>query len=57
MIYEGVMAIRRPKEDEAREERLEMEVVVDAYGPEERAMGSHWGGSHWGQILSLDISG
>ena len=29
---------RIPK-DEAREERIDMEAVVDAYGPEERAMG------------------
>jgi hypothetical protein len=27
------------KEDKAREARTEMEVVVDAYGPEERAIG------------------
>ncbi len=27
------------KQDPAREERIMMEVVVDAYGPEERAMG------------------
>ncbi len=25
--------------DEAREERIHMEIIVDAYGPEERAMG------------------
>ena len=29
----------RPPEDEAREERISMEVIVDAYGPEEQAMG------------------
>ena len=29
---------RRAK-DEEREERIHMEIVVDAYGPEERAMG------------------
>jgi hypothetical protein len=29
------------KLDKAREERIEMEIVVDAYGPEERAMGWH----------------
>jgi|SRR4051794_8415854 hypothetical protein len=27
------------EEDEEREERIDMEIVVDAYGPEERAMG------------------
>ncbi|MFD2113617.1 calcium-binding protein [Thiorhodococcus fuscus] len=30
------------EKDEAREERIEMEVVVDAYGPEERAMGWYY---------------
>ena len=29
---------RRDK-DEEREERISMEIVVDAYGPEEQAMG------------------
>jgi hypothetical protein len=29
------------KIDEAREHRIEMEIVVDAYGEEERAMGWH----------------
>jgi Calcium binding len=29
----------RSKEDPEREERITMEVVVDAYGPEEQAMG------------------
>ena len=28
-----------PKRDEEREERISMEIVVDAYGSEERAMG------------------
>ena len=31
--------MERIPRDEAREERITMEVVVDAYGPEERAMG------------------
>lgn len=31
----------RPNKDEAREERIHMEIIVDAYGPEERAMGWH----------------
>jgi Calcium binding len=29
----------RPDKDEAREERIAMEIIVDAYGPEEQAMG------------------
>ena len=29
----------KPKKDEAREERISMEIVVDAYGEAERAMG------------------
>jgi hypothetical protein len=29
---------RQPKDDE-REERISMEIIVDAYGPEEQAMG------------------
>jgi hypothetical protein len=36
------MAKRRPKRDEVREHRISMEVVVDAYGPEERAMGWYY---------------
>jgi len=32
----------RVEEDEARESRIEMEVVVDAYGEEERAMGWYY---------------
>lgn len=31
---------RRAK-DEAREQRITMEIIVDAYGPEEQAMGWH----------------
>lgn len=31
----------RQAKDDAREERIYMEIVVDAYGPEERAMGWH----------------
>ena len=31
-----------PKRDEAREERITMEVVVDAYGESERAMGWYY---------------
>lgn len=29
----------RQAKDEVREERIHMEIIVDAYGPEERAMG------------------
>jgi hypothetical protein len=35
------MFSRRPKEED-REERIIMEIVVDAYGPEERAMGWYY---------------
>ncbi|MHB8599610.1 MAG: calcium-binding protein [Ktedonobacteraceae bacterium] len=31
----------RPNKDEAREERIHMEITVDANGPEEQAMGWH----------------
>ena len=31
-----------PKKDNEREERIIMEVVVDAYGPEERSMGWYY---------------
>jgi hypothetical protein len=31
----------RPEKDEVREERIHMEIVVDAYGEEERAIGWH----------------
>ncbi len=31
--------IKKPEQDEKREERIEMEIVVDAYNEEERAMG------------------
>jgi hypothetical protein len=33
---------KRPKRDEEREDRIAMEIVVDAYGPEERAMGWYY---------------
>jgi hypothetical protein len=29
----------RPPEDEEREQRIAMEIIVDAYSPEEQAMG------------------
>jgi len=33
------MANTKPKQNKAREERIAMEIIVDAYGPEEQAMG------------------
>jgi hypothetical protein len=33
---------KKPKRDEIREKRIEMEVIVDAYNEEERAMGWHY---------------
>src|SRR5690349_15353657 len=32
----------RPSKDEEREHRIAMEIVVDAYGPEEQAMGWYY---------------
>ncbi len=32
----------KPDKDEEREERIMMEIVVDAYGPEEQAMGWYY---------------
>ena len=32
----------RPQKDEAREERIYMEIIVDAYGEEEHAMGWYY---------------
>ncbi len=32
----------KTQEDKAREERITMEIVVDAYGPEEQAMGWYY---------------
>jgi hypothetical protein len=31
--------MKRPSRDEEREQRITMEIVVDAYTPEEQAMG------------------
>ena len=36
------MAKSRPKKDEERENRIIKEIVVDAYGPEEQAMGWYY---------------
>ena len=41
--------MKRIPKDETREERIDMEAVVDAYGPEERAMG-------WYTYLDNEIS-
>ena len=32
----------QPPRDDAREQRIEMEIVVDCYGPEEQAMGWYY---------------
>jgi hypothetical protein len=34
--------MRRPPRDEEREQRITMEIIVDAYGPEEQAMGWYY---------------
>ena len=34
--------MNRQAEDEEREERIQMEIIVDAYGPEEQAMGWYY---------------
>ncbi len=36
------MAKRRPKRDDQREQRIEMEIVVDAHDADERAMGWYY---------------
>jgi hypothetical protein len=36
------VAKSRPKRDEEREHRITMEIVVDAYGPDERAVGWYY---------------
>ena len=43
----------RVEKDDAREERIDMEVVVDAYGEEERAMGWY---TYLGDKLALGSS-
>jgi len=32
----------RPAKSKAREDRIHMEIIVDAYGPEEQAMGWYY---------------
>ncbi len=39
MIMSGARKPKKPERDEDREERIEMEIVVDAHDHEERAMG------------------
>jgi len=34
--------VRKPKKDSKRERRITMEIIVDAYGPEEQAMGWYY---------------
>jgi Calcium binding len=34
--------MKRPKKDPVREERIENEIIVDAYGPEEQALGWYY---------------
>ncbi|MCL4476901.1 MAG: calcium-binding protein [Nitrospirae bacterium] len=36
------MAKTKSKQNKVREERIEMEIIVDAYGPEEQAMGWYY---------------
>ena len=36
------MTKKKPRPDNEREERIAMEIIVDAYGPEEQAMGWYY---------------
>lgn len=36
------MRTKQPRRDEQREERIGMEIIVDAYGAEEQAMGWYY---------------
>jgi len=36
------MAEKKSKQNKEREKRIEMEIIVDAYGPEEQAMGWYY---------------
>ena len=38
----GPMSKTQPKRDKKREERISMEIIVDAYGSEEQAMGWYY---------------
>jgi len=37
--YPGSKPMKKPKKDPIREERIHNEAIVDAYGPEEQALG------------------
>src|SRR5437763_1308580 len=41
-ILPGSQALKRVAKDPIREDRIQNEAVVDAYGPEERAMGWYY---------------
>ncbi len=34
--------MKKPKKDPVREERIENQIIVDAYGPEEQALGWYY---------------
>jgi len=36
------MAKKKPRQNKGREQRIEMEIIVDAYGPEEQSMGWYY---------------
>ena len=36
------MAKKKPRQNKDREKRIEMEIIVDAYGPEEQSMGWYY---------------
>jgi hypothetical protein len=42
MIMSEARKPKKPKRDETREQRISMEIVVDAYNEEERAMGWYY---------------
>ena len=42
IIRRNLVAKAQPKRDEVRENRITMEIVVDAHGPEEQAMGWYY---------------
>jgi hypothetical protein len=52
-MYIGRKEMTRLDKDEAREERINMQIVVDAYGPEEQAMGWY---SYLDDILQFPFS-
>jgi hypothetical protein len=42
ILYPGNKAMRKVKKDPIREDRIDNEAIVDAYGPEERALGWYY---------------